>query len=203
MNPVTAEQEIKNKVIQYLDRNMPIKKSMPENLRKAFEDFQFGSGEGSMDFVRSPYIEVAQSYKSVSHSLQDMVHDGLLCEEVAEAFAKYFDCDRKNFKPYVHQYNSVKAAGWNSKSDKQNLVVCTGTESGKTECFLLPMIDAIYRQHKKADHSQVLTGKIPFRLTLVSAEPKELFHNKLLMYIVANYYSRNIQFVYTCRKMIV
>lgn len=155
MNPVTAEQEIKKKVIQYLDRNMPIKKAMSENLRNAFENFQFGSGEGSMDFVRSPYIEVAQSYKSVSHSLQDMVDSGLLCEEVAEAFAKYFNCGRKNFKPYVHQYNSVKAAGWHFKSDKQNLVVCTGTGSGKTECFLLPMIDAIYRQHKKAEEDGV------------------------------------------------
>lgn len=149
MNPVNAEQEIKEKIIQYLDRNLPVKRAMP-SLKEAFDAFQHGSGEGSMDFVRSPYIEVTQSYKSSSYSLQDMVDQGMLCSEVASAFAKYFDSDVSDFRPYVHQYNSVKEAGSYPGSQKKNLVVCTGTGSGKTECFMLPMIDAIYRQHKAA-----------------------------------------------------
>jgi ATP-dependent helicase YprA (DUF1998 family) len=149
MNPVNAEQAIRDKMIRYLDRTFPVKRAMP-SLASALEQFQRGKGKDGMDFVSPPYIEVTQTYKTSKFSLQDLADKGVICQPVANAFAKYFGGATEDVHLYEHQYNSVMATGAYPESQRKNLVVCTGTGSGKTECFLLPMIDALYRQHQKA-----------------------------------------------------
>ena len=44
---------------------------------------------------------------------------------------------------YVHQEHAVRA----TYQDQQNIVVATGTASGKTESFLYPILFELYRQH--------------------------------------------------------
>ena len=141
MNPAKAEQVLKEKIIRYLDRTLPVKGNMPEEMREQFNKFQ----KTQMDFIRSPYIEVTQVYQTAPHSLQDLVGMGALEQEVADAFAEYFGGKVTDVRPYEHQWKSLDAV-----NAKKNLVVCTGTGSGKTECFLLPVINTIYRQHKQA-----------------------------------------------------
>lgn len=152
MNPAQAEQALKEKIIRYLDRTLPVKGNMPEAMRKKFECFQNAKGKGGMDFVRSPYLEVTQVYQSSALSLQDLVEKKLLEQEVADAFASYFGGTTSAIHPYEHQCRSLEAVDGN---EKKNLVVCTGTGSGKTECFLLPVINALYRQHKKMQEEGV------------------------------------------------
>ena len=145
MNPVNAKETLKNSLIQYLDRTMPVKEAMPQLVR-ALEEFQ----RDQLDFVKPPYLEVSRSYKSCDYSLKDLADRGMLHPKVAEAFASYFGGAVDKIKPYEHQYQSLLQTGAYDGSPKKNLVVCTGTGSGKTECFLLPVIDAIYRQHENA-----------------------------------------------------
>ena len=44
---------------------------------------------------------------------------------------------------YTHQERAVRAV----HADGQNIVVASGTASGKTECFLYPILFELYRQH--------------------------------------------------------
>lgn len=44
--------------------------------------------------------------------------------------------------PYTHQTNSWKTL----LNDKKTIVVTSGTGSGKTECFMIPVIQDLYRQ---------------------------------------------------------
>ena len=44
---------------------------------------------------------------------------------------------------YVHQEHAIRSA----HKERQNIVVATGTASGKTECFLYPILFDLYRQH--------------------------------------------------------
>lgn len=44
---------------------------------------------------------------------------------------------------YVHQENAIRSI----HSEQQNIVVATGTASGKTESFLYPILFELYRQH--------------------------------------------------------
>ena len=44
---------------------------------------------------------------------------------------------------YTHQERAVRAV----HADRKNIVVASGTASGKTECFLYPILFELYRQH--------------------------------------------------------
>ncbi len=51
---------------------------------------------------------------------------------------------------YAHQDRAIRAA----YVDQRNVVVATGTGSGKTECFLYPILFELYRQHLSGNLSE-------------------------------------------------
>ena len=139
MKPSEIEKELRSDVIKYLDNALPVKNAMSEKEIEIFAGFQ----GNSMDFVQSPYLERSKEYKSAEKSLQELAEDGLLHTDVARAFAQYLldddNADPRSVYPYEHQANSLKAL-----AEGKHLVICTGTGSGKTESFLLPVINKIY-----------------------------------------------------------
>ena len=72
--------------------------------------------------------------EGVNSELADFVQCGLFFNDKAE-----------KRRLYLHQYNALKEAAINRK----NIVVTTGTGSGKTECFLLPIF---CRSHIRVAH---------------------------------------------------
>ena len=60
---------------------------------------------------------------------------------------------RKEWKPYQHQ---LKAWEQLSDSKPQSIVITSGTGSGKTECFMVPVINDLVRQYQT--QNQPLTG---------------------------------------------
>ena len=148
----SATQTIKKQLVHYLNQTFPVTKAKP-SIKSGFEAFLDGKddyqGKG-LDFIKEPYLELATAYKEANETLGGLVQSNDLEPEVAQAFAKYL-LDDDNASPdkvklYVHQRDSLRAVG----KDKKNLVVCTGTGSGKTECFLLPIVNEIYKQYKNA-----------------------------------------------------
>ncbi len=86
--------------------------------------------------LKGPYGELAQEFKTG-------IGAGALAQECFPD--KYEDLlpaliDRDL---YVHQERAVRA----THMDNQNVVVATGTASGKTESFLYPILFELYRQH--------------------------------------------------------
>jgi hypothetical protein len=62
--------------------------------------------------------------------------EGLPTENQKDAVALVAPVWQKTFFPFKHQYASWKAL----LNDKKSIVVTTGTGSGKTECFMMPLI---------------------------------------------------------------
>lgn len=54
----------------------------------------------------------------------------------------------KYYPPYEHQYLAWKALT-NKEPEKLSMVVTTGTGSGKTECFMLPLVHDLLERNKK------------------------------------------------------
>ena len=55
---------------------------------------------------------------------------------------KYFNAIKQSYKPYMHQEKAFKRLlGENGKST----LIATGTGSGKTECFLYPILEYCYK----------------------------------------------------------
>lgn len=153
-NPATAKEDLKKQILSYVNMALPIKNGMSDEVWEKFQAFQQSDSdeEHGLNIVKPPYLEVAKEYARAKYSLAQLSREeggNLLHPDVADAFAKYLlDDDNANPEkvfPYLHQYRALKEV----RSGK-NLVVCTGTGSGKTECFLLPLIDAIYRAHVEA-----------------------------------------------------
>ncbi len=81
---------------------------------------------------KGPYLEMAWPYVA-SRSIRELVKEGIFCKSMLKLGG--IDVGRKL---YLHQERAARKA-----HDGRNYIVVTGTGSGKTECFLLPILNDI------------------------------------------------------------
>lgn len=88
--------------------------------------------------TKGPLLELTPPYETGA-SLRELIADGVLHEGFERIGSGAIPLDRPL---YVHQETAIRklVAG-------RNLVVSTGTGSGKTESFLLPVLDSLIREH--------------------------------------------------------
>lgn len=135
MNPVDAVGQIERHLQDYIRRTLPVERALPEFTAKL--DALFSQHRMAQD----PYLELVPPYRS-GCTLQKLVEDGVIHKETADIFAKAFLGDNgqpAQFRMYQHQEDAIRAVC----IAKKNLVVCSGTGSGKTECFLIPLINQL------------------------------------------------------------
>ncbi|PJG44382.1 DEAD/DEAH box helicase [Acinetobacter tandoii] len=115
--------------------------SDPE-LRKHLAEQMSQPPGGKFSFLAPPVFEHTFAWKQAQLTMSDL--SGKLLEKpVVDAL----DADSngryrfgKEFKPFEHQLKSWK----NLLSDKKSVVVTSGTGSGKTECFMVPILNDLY-----------------------------------------------------------
>ncbi len=93
--------------------------------------------------ARGPFLEAAPPYRA-DKSVRELVDEGVFCRSMlglGGGDAENFDPERKL---YAHQVRAARKA-----RDGRNYIVTTGTGSGKTECFLYPIIDDILREFER------------------------------------------------------
>jgi len=81
------------------------------------------------NLMKGPYLSVALPFQQGATSHQD-----------------FFSGFKTEFPPYHHQ-----EAAWQrlrSSDDSKSTLIATGTGSGKTECFLYPLLDHCLQQHR-------------------------------------------------------
>lgn len=94
--------------------------------------------------AKGPYLQVTPPYVK-DKTVRDLVGEGLLCEgmlSLGGEDAHRFDPDRRLYR---HQVRAIRKA-----KQGRNYVVVTGTGSGKTECFLLPIINDILEEFERS-----------------------------------------------------
>ena len=84
---------------------------------------------------KGPYINATLPFQT-GLSLNDLIDEGKISPE----FRKLGNLDLDQ-KLYLHQQQSLEKI-----SSGRNVVITTGTGSGKTECFLFPIINSILRE---------------------------------------------------------
>lgn len=83
-----------------------------------------------------PLLQISPAYKRAG-KIDELVSKGLLHEETGQIFRRE---DNTSFELYQHQVSSIeKAREWKS------FVVTTGTGSGKSFCYFIPIVDSIVR----------------------------------------------------------
>ena len=166
MNPIEVKKSIEIRLRNYARQSIPIEKAHPEATSKLLEFFS----NPETALLRDPYLELLPRYKA-GETLAELRDAGLIDEITAEIFAEYFG--KKNHPEKVtlhsHQADAIRQAcghgqnAGNGFNGDGNLVVCSGTGSGKTECFLIPVIDHLVREWRRetgGDRNVPLSGGV-------------------------------------------
>jgi ATP-dependent helicase YprA (DUF1998 family) len=127
LDPINAATKPRENLIRYLLTAYPLR---DPHLRYGFKRLLEEVG----NVYQLPYLEGAQPYKPAS-TIQKLVDEKILHPEITRMF--------NPTRPlYKHQEDAIRSVVQN----QENIVVATGTGSGKTECFLIPMMDHLLKQ---------------------------------------------------------
>lgn len=137
-NPIKIFNEIFNSYLKYINSGLPFFREEYNNERNALI-----KEDGTI--CQPPIIEIVPKYhekatltdfcenENVSIELDEFVNTGLFVNNTTQKRMLY-----------DHQYDALKKA----HIDKKHIVVTTGTGSGKTECFLLPVIADLVKESR-------------------------------------------------------
>lgn len=95
--------------------------------------------DGTVMLDKGPYLEATPPY-APGKQIRELISEGVLAQGFADLAGDALPLGRPL---YVHQEQSIRkvAAG-------RNIVVATGTGSGKTESFLIPILDSLVRERE-------------------------------------------------------
>ena len=135
-NPIEASNCIKDEFVSYVTTSFHI----------ADRDYakQFAAELNKHNVVtKGPYLDISDSFKT-GEDIETLIQSGEMSplffelEKNVEEGEKEIKLKRKL---YLHQQKAIQKI-----NDNRNLVVTTGTGSGKTECFILPIINHLLRE---------------------------------------------------------
>ena len=128
-SPVEASEHITEKYKRYLKTIFSIDNEIYNN-----QFCNLLSDQKSL--AAGPYLDVSDSFEK-GKSISELIEEGIL----AEGFRKInIPLERPLYR---HQEEAIRKVSQNN-----NLIVSTGTGSGKTESFMIPLLDHIIREHE-------------------------------------------------------
>jgi len=117
MLPLQQASEVKQSILEYLKATFSFKdKTVYEAFYKFITDPDDGIFKGPYISLKLPFVKTAENQK--------------IPLNIAPSFP-----------PYDHQFKSFKRLTTEDGHKPESTLVTTGTSSGKTECFLYPILD--------------------------------------------------------------
>lgn len=134
LDPIRTTENIKEAYLGYLATAFPLKNpSLAEQFRNQLREVD--------RFVKGPFLETTPPFQT-SCTLNDLIDEGALSAGFRAIQSGALPLDRPL---YVHQEQAIRKA----ILGRRNLVVATGTGSGKTESFLIPVLNHLLRQQER------------------------------------------------------
>ena len=167
-NPITASQEIKDAFTDYITTTFDFADpDYADELKKSIQE--------SGAVAKGPYLEVSGSYES-GESIAELIAE----HKVSPLFDTLENCAEKDKELkiqrglYLHQIAALEKA-----NARKNLVVTTGTGSGKTECFLIPVIDSLLKEEEAGTLNDAVRAIIIYPMNALANDQIKR-HAKLL-----------------------
>ena len=139
-NPLAIHRESREVYLRYLQTQFPFRYDELNEERK-----ELYSQPGAI--CQEPIIELVPSYKQAI-TVAELAKESTAIDEAFVRFATkglFKDINGVPKKLYQHQRDSIEAV----RNDRKHLVITTGTGSGKTESFMLPMFANILEEAKR------------------------------------------------------
>jgi ATP-dependent helicase YprA (DUF1998 family) len=134
MNPIQLSTQLQNTLVNYLTTTFDVNRDRQEPALAAFIRQSFTRPRA---LFAGPYLELTPPYKT-GETLEELVAEGVLSSRLLQ-----MDCFKEG-RPlptdaplYTHQAAALRKLC----SEDRNIVVSSGTGSGKTECFLIPVLN--------------------------------------------------------------
>ena len=152
-----AEQLVQRAARGTIGDRRPSHQGLREYLRTRFE--QMPGSEGS--FLGQPVFEALFEYETQEKAMFeiDLLHprtvellDAPPPEHAERRFAR-------TIQPYKHQLEAWRVL---KEDPTRSAIVSTGTASGKTECFLLPILDDLVREYEATGNHQLVGTRALF-----------------------------------------
>lgn len=135
IDAVATSEEIKATYRRYLASLLAVRNPKIDAALRAAID-----GTDMLD--RGPYLEATPPY-AAGNSLRELVAEGILSDGFGNLESDALPLGRPL---YVHQERAIRKA-----AAGRNIVVASGTGSGKTESFLIPILDSLIRERQRGD----------------------------------------------------
>lgn len=134
MNPIKLSRQLQDTLVSYLTTTFDVNRDGQESELAAFIKQSLSKPRA---LFAGPYLELTPPYKT-AETLEDLATAGVVSPQLLQ-----MQCFRQG-RPlpidaplYTHQAAAIrKLCG-----EDRNLVVSSGTGSGKTECFLIPILN--------------------------------------------------------------
>ena len=137
INPVKIGRTLKEIYLKYLDTGIPLReKCYIDERRKLYSE--------NGVIMQSPIIELVNKYEGVE-TISQCCKENNISSDVSDFLnLGLLKSNSEEIKIYAHQKKAFLSVLKNNK----NMVVTTGTGSGKTECFMLPVIANLVDESK-------------------------------------------------------
>lgn len=127
-NPIESSRNIKNEYISYMKSTFDLSNSEMYN-----QKFEVELSKRSL--YKGPYLDISTVFEK-GESINSLIEKGVLSEGFRRLSSLHLDRAL-----YKHQEKAILES-----SKNKNLVISTGTGSGKTESFLIPILDYLIKQ---------------------------------------------------------
>lgn len=133
LHPLRATERLRDSFLRYLKTNYLLKDvSLRAEFWRALEEPGF--------LVKGPMLQATPEFQQ-GRSIQQLIQAGILCDE----FERLCNTALPYTRPlHLHQDRAVEKV----VKHQRNIVVATGTGSGKTEAFLIPILDSLLREQR-------------------------------------------------------
>lgn len=137
-NPIKIHRTLRELYLKYINSGMPFSSDCYNNERNELL-------LSDATICQPPIIEIVPKYKEVC-TIEELCNK----EGITNDFAEFVNCGlfdgSSKFirKLYEHQVEAIVEA----TKERKDIIVTTGTGSGKTECFLLPLVSDLIDESK-------------------------------------------------------
>lgn len=165
-NPLTVDKHLRQRVAAAVIAQAGIRH---DELNAFLSGRLSGSDVGKGALFAEPVIEGAPGYVSSGQS-PDQLRGSLLHHALVDALiGKEGDDHRFNYPAFAHQLEA-----WEQLlKERRSVLVSSGTGSGKTECFMVPMLDDLVREAESVGRLRGVRALMLYPLNALIASQEE------------------------------
>ncbi len=135
LDPIKATEAITESYLSYLSTTFQMQ---DERLQHQFVELLRTPGR----LTKGPILEATPPFMA-GVTLRDLIEEGMLSQRFEQLHSDKLPLDRTL---YLHQETAIRKI----IGHQRNVVVATGTGSGKTECFLIPILNHLFREEERS-----------------------------------------------------